>query len=626
MPNAEYEYIVVGSGAGGGTLAARLAEYGHTVLLLEAGGDPLQLSGGDPAYPNQNRLPDAYHVPVFHAFASENEAMSWDFFVRHYSSDQLQEKDPKFRKDYEGRPVNGVFYPRAGTLGGCTAHNAMIMVYPQNDDWKYIETLTGDSSWSPENMRKYFMRMEDCHYRPLSRLLYNLTRLNPSKHGFRGWLRTEKAIPEAALEDKGIREFIAETLAAEIEDEGSSLAERLLWQVRGHADPNDWRLVQDEATGLRYTPLATNKHRRHGSRERVLDVAKKHPDKLHVELDALASRVLFDDNDRATGVEYIKGARLYRASRKPNPEPGQTLQVTATREVILCGGAYNSPQLLMLSGIGPKEHLQKFGIKTRVDLPGVGSNLMDRYEVGVVNRMNFKEWWCLKGAKFAAGDPQYEEWTRGQGVYTTNGAVAAIVKRSVQSRPTPDLFIFALLGLFKGYFPGYSKLFKEHLNYLTWAILKAQTQNCAGSVRLTSNDPRDTPYIDFCYFSEGNDSGGTDLASVVEGVKFVRRLTERMRKQGFIAAEELPGPDVQTDEQIADFVQSQAWGHHASCTNPIGVRDKGGVVDGDFQVHGTKGLRIVDASVFPKIPGFFIVTSVYMIGEKAADVIHAAAK
>lgn len=625
--NAQYEYIVVGSGAGGGTLAARLAEYGHKVLLIEAGGDPRQLQGGDPPYPDGKRLPDDYDVPVFHPMASENDAMAWDFFVRHYTTDELQTKDPKYVKEFNGRQVNGVLYPRAGTLGGCTAHNAMITVYPQNDDWRFIETLTGDSSWAPENMRKYFMRMENCHHRPGWRFLNKISfgLINPTKHGFNGWLHTEKAIPEAALEDKGIQEFVAETVRAEIEDEGSSLAERIEWQLKGHLDPNDWRLVEQEATGLRYPPLATNKHRRNGTRERVLDVMQRFPDNLKVELDALVSKVLFDDQNRAIGVEYIKGAKLYRAYRSPSPAPGTVKQEYVSREVILAGGAYNTPQLLMLSGIGPKEHLEKFGIQVRVDLEGVGSNLQDRYEVGVVNRMNFPYWWVLKDAKFAAGDPQYEQWKKGKGVYTTNGAVAAIIKRSSQQRPTPDLFIFALLGLFKGYFPGYSALFPAHLNYLTWAILKAQTQNCAGTVRLLSTDPRDTPYIDFCYFTEGNDPEGTDLQSVVEGIKFVRKLTERMRKEGFIAAEELPGEDVKTDDQIADFVKSHAWGHHASCSCPMYPRNKGGVVDPQFRVYGTKNLRIVDASIFPKIPGFFIVSSVYMIGEKAADVIHQAA-
>jgi choline dehydrogenase-like flavoprotein len=213
-----------------------------------------------------------------------------------------------------------------------------------------------------------------------------------------------------------------------------------------------------------------------------------------------------------------------------------------------------------------------------------------------------------------------------EGVYTTNGAVAAVIKRSLPERPLPDLFCFALLGLFRGYFPQYSKLFAENLNYLTWAILKAHTKNNAGEVRLRSADPRDVPEICFHYFEEGSDKAGEDVQSVVEGIKFVRKLTQKLREKGAIAAEELPGEHVQSDEELAQFVRDNAWGHHASCSCPIGERDQGGVVDSQFRVHGTRGLRIVDASVFPKIPGFFIVSSVYTIGEKAADVISAAAR
>ncbi len=621
---ADYEYVVVGSGAGGGTVAARLAENGFKVLLLEAGGDPVTLNGGDPVNPTANRLPDDYNVPVFHAFASENDAMKWDFWVRHYRDNEVQRRDPKHVDTPDGPRI---LYPRAGTLGGCTAHNAQITVYPHNDDWRFVEDLTGDSSWGPKNMRKYFERMENCHHRPGWRFLQKLTGINPTRHGFSGWLNTEVAIPKAAINDQGIDKFLIDTIAATEENIGTPFTERLKWTILGKGDPNDWRLVDGDSTGIRYPPLATNSHARNGSRERVLDVAKAHPDKLKIELDALATRVLFDDSNKAIGIEYLKGAALYRASAKPSPDPGQVQQVKVSREVILAGGAYNSPQLLMLSGIGPKQHLESMGINVRVDLPGVGSNLQDRYEVGVVNRMNFKEWWVLKDAKFAKGDPQYKEWEeKRDGVYTTNGAVSAIIKRSLKERPLPDLFIFALLGKFYGYFPNYSKIFAENLNYLTWAILKAHTNNCAGTVRLKSADPRDMPEIEFCYFSEGNDTQGDDLKSVVEGIKFVRQLTAELRKKGLIAEEELPGEKVQTDEQIAEFVQNNAWGHHASCSCPIGPQSNGGVVDTNFQVHGTKNLRIVDASVFPKIPGFFIVTSVYMIGEKAADVIAAAAR
>lgn len=628
-PRAEYEYVVVGSGAGGGTVAARLAENGYKVLLLEAGGDPLKLEGSDPVStpPNANRLPDDYNVPVFHALASENDAMKWDFFVRHYEDDALQKRDDKYREMHDGKRVDGVLYPRAGTLGGCTAHNAQITVYPHNDDWRFLETLTGDSSWSPENMRKYFQRVENCHHRPGWRILQKLTGINPTRHGFDGWLNTEVAIPKAAVKSRSVRTFLIDTIAAEEEAIGTPLWERIRWTLLGKGDPNDWRVVEDDSTGLRYPPLATSNHARNGSRERVVAVAKQHPDRLVVELDALATRILFDETNRAIGIEYLKGARLYRAHKRPSPQPGETRQVYVSREVILAGGAYNTPQLLMLSGIGPREHLEAVGITVRVDLAGVGSNLQDRYEVGVVNRMK-TDWSVLKGAKFAAGDPQYKEWAqpKRKGVYTTNGAVAAIVKRSLPERPLPDLFIFALLGNFRGYYPGYSKVFADNLNYLTWAILKAHTQNCAGTVRLRSVDPRDTPKINFSYFTEGNDQDGQDLKSVVEGVKFVRKLTAHLRSSGFFDKEELPGDAVQTDEQLAAFVKDNAWGHHASCTCPIGVRSRGGVVDANFRVHGTRGLRIVDASIFPKIPGFFIVTPVYMIGEKAADVIAKAAR
>jgi choline dehydrogenase-like flavoprotein len=615
-----FDYIVVGSGAGGGTLAARLAEAGRSVLLLEAGGDPRQLSGTNDDQPGINRLPDDYDVPSFHGFASENDAMRWDFFVRHYASDEMQQKDPKYRKDYRGVAVDGILYPRAGTLGGCTAHNAMILVYPHNADWDGIARLTGDQSWNANNMRRYFMRLENCHYRPLERVLA-AAGPNPSRHGWNGWLQAEIAIPKAAVRDFGLVQVLLDSAHAAFDDIGQPI-ERLLDLVEAKADPNDWRLVTENAVGVRYTPLATRGHARMGARERVLETAQKYPDRLRIELDALATRVLLDENHRATGVEYLKGERLYRAHGQPATQDGELRQAQATREVILCGGAFNTPQLLMLSGIGPRNVLEPFGIPVKVELPGVGKNLQDRYEVGVVNRMNFERWNILEGVTFSHGDPAYHAWAeRREGLYTSNGAVLAAILKSRAERPLPDLFCFALVGLFGGYFPGYSSLAVTKPNYLTWAILKAHTENCAGEVMLRSADPRDTPLINFHYFEEGSDTAGEDLDSVVAGIRFVRKLTAKLKAEGAIAEEEQPGDTRQSDDDLRDYVRTAAWGHHASCTCPIGPRDSGGVVGGDFRVHGTEGLRVVDASVFPRIPGFFIVSAVYMVAEKAADVI-----
>jgi choline dehydrogenase len=569
-------------------------------------------------------LPEDYEVPVFHAMSTENEALAWDFWVRHYENDALQQRDKKYRAAWDGQPENtGILYPRAGCLGGCTAHNALFLIYPHNADWDDLVRITGDASWAAENMRRYFERIEDCRhrlflYRWLAKLGYN-----PTRHGFGGWLSTETAIPFSGFFDLNLVKTLARTVWAALR-EVPDAADRSRWFLEGCLDPNDWRLVRDDAFGLRYSPLTTDRHARHGTRERLIEVQRRHPDKLAIELNALATRVLFQGK-RAIGVEYLKGDRLYRAHKRRSEEAGLRCEARAARDVILAGGAFNTPQLLMLSGIVPADHLREHGIEPRIPLPGVGRNLQDRYEIGVVNRMRFDYWKILAGARYAKDDRQCRAWARRRrGVYTTNGGVLCIVKRSLPDRILLDLYCFAMLGRFAGYYPGYSREIPAHLNALTWAILKAHTENRAGRVRLRSADPRETPCIDFRYFDEGNDKSGMDLASVVEGIKFVRKLTAPLKARGLIAEEELPGAEVQSDEALREYVEYQAWGHHASCTCAIGTDgDPLAVLDGDFRVRGTENVRVVDASIFPRIPGFFIVSSIYMAAEKAADVLLA---
>jgi choline dehydrogenase len=623
-PAQDFDYIVVGSGAGGGPVAANLAEAGHRVLLLEAGSE---------------QEGDEYRVPAFHGRAAEHPAMSWTFYVRHFDDRAQQERDEKYVPEHDG-----VFYPRSGTLGGCTAHNAMITVYPHDADWDGIAEATGDRSWSSAEMRQWFERIEACRYKRRPRMLPHhpwLARLlgavpfisdkyvNRSRHGFDGWLHTTLADPELALGDKQVLSVLKSAAARSLAD----FLHRPLAPFEGlnsAVDPNDWR-ARTMPEGLWLIPIAVRDGRRNGSRERIREVAELLPDKLEVRTGALVTRVLFDDSAEqgptARGVEYLPQPHAYRADPHADPGPGAApVEVTARREVILAGGAFNTPQLLKLSGIGPRAELERFGIPCRVDLPGVGENLQDRYEVGVVTRMarNFA---LLEGLTFrppGSGedpDPGYREWTAGRGVYTTNGALLGIVRRSRPELASPDLFVFGLPARFTGYFPGYSEALAQQTDVFTWAVLKGHTENRAGSVLLRTADPRDTPDIRFRYFDEGSDTAGEDLDGVVTGIEVARSIMRCFEDDG--ATELVPGPDVATRRQLRDFVRNQAWGHHASCTAAIGPRDRGGVLDGRFRVHGTRGLRVVDASVFPRIPGFFIVSAVYMAAEKASAVILA---
>jgi choline dehydrogenase len=622
------EYIVVGSGAGGGPLAARLAELGHSVLLLEAGGED---------------EPWTYRVPVFHGLATEDETMRLDHYVRHYEDEARQKQDPKYEADRRG-----VFYPRARTLGGCTAHYAMIIIRPHNSDWQTICDATADETWAPAEMNKYFERVERCLYLPAG---------SGGGHGERGWLPTRFArtfdfVQDVLRHDDATIGQIALQAAQTAGIGKGKLTRKALERSQAKNsgtpdpfDPNDLSTLGEDVIPLRIPMAMDERARRAGTRERIRAVQQT-TDRLEVRLHCHVTRLVFDPNNkqRVTGVRFLRGKRLYRADRDSarfgSPTGGEE-EVLAKNEVILSAGAFITPQLLMLSGIGPKPALESLGIEVRKDLPGVGANLQDRYEVGIVARA-FQPFGILSDATFSGpvregvkGDPPFEKWRKeGEGLYASNGTVIGFIRRSsVAEHGEPDQFIFGVPGRFDGYYTGWSKeAVKKPYDKWTWLLLKAHTR-FRGKVTLRTKDPLDPPDVHFNYFERDRNGltpdAAADLDAMRDGVQFVKRLIDDAPKLLMgLDPEIMQGVDLETPKGIDAFVEARAWGHHASCTCKIGRDDddQNAVLDSKFRVRGIERLRVVDASVFPTIPGFFLVMPTYMISEKAADEIHARAR
>ena len=576
----QYEVIVVGSGAGGGPLASRLARRGIRVLLLEAGDDV----GGTLKY----------QVPAMHALSTETPGMAWWYFVQHHRDLEVDKTDSKYTPD-------GVLYPRGSALGGSTAVNAMVTVLPSRSDWNRLSELTRDRGFRAEAMDAYIDRVRE-------------------------WLSIEIADPRLGLSDNKVTNFLTAAAATYTQGTNGAMVDLAstaanLGTVLQH-DVNA-ALRSGETTGLFRLPLATRDGHRNGTRERILDtVAEGYP--LTVITGAFVTRVLWHPHTRglATGVEFVRQRNVYAASLAVETAPSQRESAFASRDVVLAAGSFNSPQLLMLSGVGDSASVSSLGIDPVVDRPGVGQNLQDRYEAPVVHEFTSPldvVSRCKLGTS-DVNDPCLVEWQQGRGVYETPGFLASVLMRSHPTSPLADLQVFGVPSDARGYYPGYSKDSAASKDKFTWLLLKAHTQNHDGVVSLKSADPFSRPAIHFNSYDEKNPLGDPDLLGLVEGVKFVRRMQTQMRDTP--VTEVWPGPSVKTDLELAGWVRKESWGHHACCTDKMGTADDASaVIDNHFRVIGTSHLRVVDASAFPEIPGTFIALPTFMLSERAADVM-----
>lgn len=352
-------------------------------------------------------------------------------------------------------------------------------------------------------------------------------------------------------------------------------------------------LNEPDNTGYAPTPVTQRRGLRYSAADAYLHPARQRPN-LTVVTGAHAQRVLLEGT-RATGVEYLDAA-------------GVTRRITATREVILSAGTVHSPQLLMLSGIGDADHLRAVGVEPRHDLPGVGANLQDHLAYGVIFH-------CLKPITLvAAGSPvqlvRFLLSRRGMLTSSVNEAVAFV--RSDPTLAAPDLELVWLpvpiLGEGLSAAPGHG---------VTLAVELLQPES-RGAVRLASGDPTEPPVIDPGYLT-----AESDLRGLVAGVRIAERVFDTAALRPFLGAPMAPYPGKVDDATLATLVREYAQ----TAFHPVGTcrigSDDAAVVDCELRVRGLHGLRVVDASVMPRIIRGHTNAPTMMIAERASDLIRA---
>jgi len=492
----------------------------------------------------------------------------WDVFIHMPAALAFPIGSRFYDWKYESEPephMGGrrVYHARGKVLGGSSSINGMIFQRGNPMDYERWASDPGMETWDHAHCLPYFRRMENCL----------AAAPDDPFRGHDGPLVLERGPARGPLFD---------AFFEAVQQAGYPLTE--------------------DVNGYRQEGFAAFDRNVHDGRRLSAARAYLHPvmdrPNLTVETRAFATRILFEGN-RAAGVEY---ARRGRGGRR-----------VSAGEVVVCGGAINSPQLLQLSGVGGEADLRPHGIHVVADLAGVGENLQDHLEVYVQHSstqpVTMAPYFAMKRRPLVGA-----EWLlRKSGPGATNHFEAGGFVRGNEDVKYPNLMyhFLPIAVRYDGTLPegGGGHGYQVHVGPMY--------SDVRGTCKIVSADPRDKPALLFNYLSTEN-----DRREWIEAIRVTRRILDAPAFEPFSGGELSPGREVDTDEQILDWVAKDAeTALHPSCTCRMGTDDMAVVDPLTMRVHGTDGLRVVDASVFPYVTNGNIYAPVMMVAEKAADLI-----
>lgn len=472
----------------------------------------------------------------------------------------------KYNWRYESKVVSDirhgkpVFCPRGKTLGGSSAVNAMVYIRGHASDYDHWEDL-GNEGWGYQHMLPLFKRCE------------NNVRGADDFHGDSGPIVVSDPYNTYPLNDCFIK--------------GAEQA--------GFPISQDFNGPQYEGAG--YYQFTIDKGQRCDVSRAYLKPVKQRSN-LQVECEAMVSRVIFDGKV-AVGVEY--------------QQHGKTIRVKANKEVLLCGGSFNSPQLLMLSGIGARDELTEQGIPLVHELPGVGKNLQEHVDACVLVESKKSDGFTIRPSMMPRLFRETLKYFRSKtGDLANSITLAGGFIKSNPNVELPDLQLHFVPLLFDDCGRDL-KLLYQHGYSLHVCVLRPESR---GQLRLKSADPREPLEIDFNFLSTPK-----DRKTLVDGIRVVRKILQTEAFAEHHQHEIHPGPEIESDEAILQKCKDRlGLVYHPSGTCKMG-QDNMAVVDHRLKVHGIDNLRVVDASIMPTLISGNTNATVLAIAEKAADMI-----